>query len=67
MLDHVFEAPAHVARAAPAPFLAIDAGDHIQVVGIGQLVDGDQTWSHHVAGIEILALGRSQHAAISTA
>ena len=63
MRDHILELPIHVARIAAPPFLAIDTGDHVQVVGIGELIGSDQAGPHHVAGIEVFALGRPQHAA----
>src|SRR5690606_7315298 len=60
--DDVLEAVVHGGRTALRPELAVDAGFHPQRVRIGDLVGGDDARAEHVAGVEILALGRAHHA-----
>src|SRR5579883_73216 len=50
----------HIPRAAAAPFLAIDARDHGEAIGIRDLVGRDKTRAHDVARVEILALAGTE-------
>src|SRR5437016_6204884 len=58
--DAVLELPVHVARIAAAPLLAVHARDHLEPVGIADLVGADEARAHGVAVIEVLALARAE-------
>ena len=60
--NHVFETPAHITGITAPPLLAIDPGNHIQVIGITQFIGCHQAGPHNVGRIKILALGRAEHA-----
>src|SRR5437588_594281 len=58
--DAVLELPAHVARVAAPPLLAVHAHAHLEPVRVADLVGGDEAWPHRIAVIEILALARAE-------
>src|SRR6185503_10846032 len=58
--DAVLELPVHLARIAAAPLLAVHAHDHLQAIGIAELVGGDEARPHGIGVVEILALARSE-------
>src|SRR3954463_12448881 len=58
--DAVLELPVHVARIAAAPLLAVDARDHLEPIGIADLVGGHQARAHGVAVVEVLTFARTE-------
>ncbi len=46
----------HVARIAAPPLLAVHPGDHLEAIGILELVGGDEARAHGVRVVEVLAL-----------
>src|SRR5690606_1565787 len=63
MCDNVLELPAHIPSITTPPLFPVDACDHIQIVRITQLVCSNQTWTHHVGRIDLVAVRRAPRTA----